>query len=225
MTKRSFKIDKDIFRENLNKYTKKAFHMLPELDNPFILDIGCGSGAPTMELARLCNGQIIGLDINQSLLDDLTKKIKEAGLSDRVRPVKCSLFELDFPDETFDIIWSEGSIAVIGFERGLKEWRRFLKPSGFLVIHDDIKNFPEKCELVSSCGYDLIGHFKLPGDVWWREYYSPLEEYITKVRTEYGNEHEALLVCDNEQREIDMFKKNPSQYGSVFFIMQKMKKS
>jgi len=114
-------IDKDLLREGFSKYTRKAFHMLPELDKPRILDVGCGSGVPTMELAKLSNGQIIGLDVNQPSLDRLKRKSEKAGLSDRVKVMKCSMVDMDFPDESFDIIWAEGSIAVIGFKRGLKE--------------------------------------------------------------------------------------------------------
>jgi len=116
-----FQLRKDRIRKHLLKYTRKAFRMLPKLDKHHILDVGCGSGIPTMELARLSNGQIIGLDINQPLLDRLTRKIEKAGLSDRAKTLKCSMFDMDFLDESFDIIWAEGSISVIGFERGLKE--------------------------------------------------------------------------------------------------------
>ena len=213
--------DKDLLREGLIKYTRKAFHMLPKLDKPGILDVGCGSGIPTMELARLSNGQIIGLDINQPLLDRLRRKIEKAGLSDRVKTLKRSMFDMDFPDESFDIIWAEGSISVIGFKRGLKEWRRFLKPNGFLVVHDDIENITEKLEQVSSCGYDLLEHFTLHEDTWWIEYYAPLEKRISEIRTKHTDDLKALVALDNDQREIDMFKKNPKRYGSVFLIMKK----
>jgi ubiquinone/menaquinone biosynthesis C-methylase UbiE len=216
-----FKREKDMLRKNLVKYTREAFQMLPKLDNPRILDIGCGSGVPTMELAHLCNGQVIGVDNNQSLLDSLEEKISEAGLSDRVHTLNCSLFELDFSDEYFDVIWSEGSIFAIGFAKGLQEWRRFLRPGGFLVVHDEEKGFAEKCEYISRYGYHLIGNSVLSGDTWWREYYDPLERYITEIRGNYSNNPEVLSFCDSEQREIDMFKENPGQYGSVFFIMQK----
>ncbi len=145
MTKETLlEIYQDHLRESFNTYTRKAFQMLPELDKPHVLDIGCGSGVPTIELAMLSNGQIIGLDIQQSLLDKLKRKIEELGFSNRVRTVKCSMFEIDFPDESFDVIWAEGSISIIGFENGLKIWRRFLKPNGFLVVHDDIKNIINK---------------------------------------------------------------------------------
>jgi len=210
-----------MIRGGLSKYTKKAFHMLPEWDKPRILDVGCGSGVPTMELARLSKGQIIGLDINQPLLDRLARKIKKAGLSDRIKTVNCSILDMDFPDESLDIIWAEGSIWVIGFERGLREWRRFLKPKGFLVVHDEVGNITEKLELVSSCGYDLLEYFILGEDTWWMEYFAPLEKRINEIRTNHADDPEALAELDSDQREIDMFKKNPGQYCSVFFIMQK----
>lgn len=196
--------------------------MLPELDKPHILDIGCGSGVPTMELARLSDGQIIGLDIDQALLDKLARKAEEAGLADRVKTLNCSMLELNLPDESFDIVWAEGSIARIGFERGLREWRRFLKPNGFLVVHDEMTNLTQKLEQISGCGYDLLGHFTLPGDTWWTEYYGPLEKRIHEIRRECVDEPQALLELDNEQREIDMFKENPGRYGSVFLVMQKI---
>ena len=70
----SFSVKKDLVREHLNKYTRKAFQVLPKINNPTILDIGCGSGIPTLELARLSHGEILGIDIDQPALDKFTKK-------------------------------------------------------------------------------------------------------------------------------------------------------
>ncbi|MFX1255336.1 MAG: class I SAM-dependent methyltransferase [Promethearchaeota archaeon] len=220
-TRKTLEIDKDLIRENFNKYTRKAFQMLPKLHKPRILDIGCGSGVPTLELARLSNGQIIGLDVNQSALDNLNTKIEKLRLTDRVKPVKGSMFELKFQDESFDIVWAEGSISVIGFKRGLKEWRRFLKPNGFLVVHDEQKNMTKKLEEISNCGYKLIGHFKLSEAIWWVDYYEPLEKLINDTRIKCANEPNGLLEFANEEREINMIKKNPALFRSVFFVMQK----
>ena len=47
---------KDKIRKRLLKYTRKAFHILPQMNKPRILDVGCGSGIPTLELARLSQG-------------------------------------------------------------------------------------------------------------------------------------------------------------------------
>ncbi|MDH5783931.1 MAG: methyltransferase domain-containing protein [Candidatus Bathyarchaeota archaeon] len=212
---------KDHFRERLNKYTRKAFKMLPNLEKPRILDIGCGSGVPTIELAKLCDGEIIGIDINQSLLDKLNLKIEEEGFSNRVKTMKCSLLEIDFPDESFDIIWAEGSIWIIGFEKGLREWRRLLKPNGFLVVHDEIKTVSNKLKKIPSYGYKLIDYFSLPEDAWWTEYYRPLEIRIKELYMKYKNNPEALRILRKYQNEIDMVKRNPNEHSSAFFIMQK----
>ncbi|HUV64140.1 MAG TPA: hypothetical protein VMW24_09590 [Sedimentisphaerales bacterium] len=55
--------NRDQFRANLLEFTRKAFHMLPRLDKPRILDIGCGSGVATLELARISGGNIVAVSI------------------------------------------------------------------------------------------------------------------------------------------------------------------
>ena len=215
-------LNEDNLRKCFNKYTRKAYQMIPKLNKPRILDIGCGSGIPTIELAKLCNGQIIGLDIIQSLLDKLNKKIEEEGLTNRVKTVNCSMFEIKFSDESFDIIWSEGSILSIGFEKGLIEWKRLLKPKGYLVIHDEIMDITKKLKLIPSCGYSLLGHFTLPEDAWLTEYYGPLEKRIQELVLKYNENIEILKVFVKKKNEIEMEKRNPKNYGSIFFIMQKL---
>lgn len=199
--------------------------MLPQLDKPRILDIGCGSGIPTLELARLRRGKVIGIDIDQPALDKFTDKIKEAGLTDRVKAVTCSMFTMDFEDESFDIIWSEGFIYAIGFERGLREWKRFLKPDGFMVIHDEQGNIKEKIEQISSCGYELLGYFTLSEDVWWKEYFAPLEKLIAESQTIYTDDPKVLEEFHRAQGELDMFRKHPERNSSVCFVIKKKRPS
>jgi len=215
-------LDLDHFREVFNKYTIEAFQKLPKLEKPRILDIGCGSGVPTMELARLSDGEIIGIDIDQELLDILSKKIEHEGLTNRVKAIKCSLLDIKFPDNSFDIIWAEGSITTLGVERSLEGWKRLLKPSGFLVVHDEIKHFFEKRNKVISCGYKMIEHFSLPEEAWWEEYYSPLEIKIKELYKKYGNDADAIGVLNIHQTEVDIVKASPKSFQSVFCIMQKL---
>ena len=216
-----FQINKDLVRKRLVKYTRKAFRMLPQLDKPRILDVGCGSGVSTTELAELSKGEIIGIDIHQPSLGRFTKRIEEVGLSDRVKALNCSMSNMEFAEKSFDIIWSEGSIFVIGFEKGLIEWRRFIKPNGFLVVHDEKGNIEEKIKQVSSCGYQLLGHFILNEDTWWAEYFAPLAKLICETREKYANDPKVREQLHNAQREIDMFKKDPKLNSSAFLIMQK----
>jgi ubiquinone/menaquinone biosynthesis C-methylase UbiE len=205
----------------MSKYTRRAFRVLPELESPRILDVGCGSGVPTIELAELSDGEIVGIDVDQSVLDILNRKIEKEGFLNRVKTRKCSLFEIDFPDESFDIIWAEGVSSIIGFERGLSEWRRLLRANGFLVIHDDSRDISYKLEKISGHGYRLVKYFSLPEEAWWREYYRPLEIRVKELYVKYKNNADALEILRKQQNEIDMVKKNPKEYGSAFFVMQK----
>ena len=195
--------------------------MLPKLDKPRILDIGCGSGVPTMELARLGQGEVIGIDIDQSALDKLTKKIRQAGFSSRVQAINCSILDMVFPAESFDVIWSEGSVFVIGFKRGIQEWKRFLRSNGFMVIHDEKGNVEEKLEQISKCGYKLLGYFVLSEDTWWTEYFAPLEKLIAKSQTSYTDDPHTLEELNQAQRELKMFKNNTERNSSVYFVIQK----
>jgi ubiquinone/menaquinone biosynthesis C-methylase UbiE len=195
--------------------------MLPKLDRPRILDIGCGSGVPTMELARLGQGEVIAIDIDQSALDNLTGKVRQAGLSDRVRAVNCSILDMAFPDGSFDIVWSEGVIFVIGFQRGIQEWKRFLKPGGFMVIHDEKGDVQEKLQQISQCGYKLLGYFTLSQETWWTEYFAPIEKLIAESQISHANDPHTLEELGQARMELEMFRRNPERNNSVYFAMQK----
>ena len=216
-----YKIKKDRLRENLLKYTRKAFELLTKHNNPRILDVGCGSGIPTMELAKLSGGHITGVDINKFSLDRFRKKVKGTGLTKQIEIVEKTMSILDFPDEYFDIIWTEGSIAAIGFEEGLKRWRRFLKLHGFLVIHDDISDITKKIKLISDYHYKLISRFIISQKVWWQKYYTPLEKLIQEFHNNYLNDYELIKELSKDQVEIDRSKSNPLLFSSIFYIIQK----
>ena len=212
---------RDEIRKRLLKYMRKAFRILPQMDKPRILDIGCGSGIPTLELARLSQGEVTGIDIDQPALDKFAVKIAETGLNRRVQALNCSIFDMDFPEETFDVIWSEGSIYAIGFEKGLREWKRFLKLGGFMVIHDEQGDVNEKLEQISTCGYELIGHFLLSKETWWKEYFAPLEKSVTEAETRGSNNVKVLEEIRQAREELDTFKKNPERNSSVYFVVKR----
>jgi ubiquinone/menaquinone biosynthesis C-methylase UbiE len=216
-----FQVRRERIRKYLLKYTRKAYRMLPRMERPRILDIGCGSGIPTLELARLSQGEVIGIDIDRPALDKFARQIREAGLSDRVQAVNCSIFDMNFPDENFDIIWAEGSIYAIGFERGLRQWRRFIKSGGFMVVHDERGDVEEKLEQISKCDYALIGHFILSKETWWTEYFAPLERLIGEYQIKYADDPKVLEELHRAQEELDTFNQNPERNSSVYFVMKK----
>ena len=100
----------------------------------------------TLVLARETYGRIIAVDRHQPYLDELDRRAKRQWLSDRIHTINASMMALDLPDETFDLIWSEGAIYVMGFEQGLRAWKRLLKPGGAITTRLD-----ENSALLAGC--------------------------------------------------------------------------
>lgn len=126
-----------------DKSTRKAFSFLKNLPaKPLILDIGCGHGKQTLELARISKGKIIALDNYQPFLDILMSKVKEKSFDKRIIPKNQSMLEIDFNNDTFDIIWAEGSIFVMGFQNGLKKCYQLLKNYGYFVVSEVVLLLP-----------------------------------------------------------------------------------
>jgi len=120
-----------------NKSTRRAYRMLKNLPKtPRILDVGCGPGMQTVELAKLSGGHIVALDFHEPFLEQLKEAIKKADIEDQVKAVKGDMRNIKFEDCSFDVVWSEGAIFMIGFEKGLREWRRLLTPDGYVVVSE-----------------------------------------------------------------------------------------
>jgi ubiquinone/menaquinone biosynthesis C-methylase UbiE len=237
-------IHKDMPRQGSGRdeYTHKAFEMIPTIKQPKILDIGCGPGVQTIKLAKLSDGEVIGIDIVDQFLDQLKESIEKENLQDRIKAVNQSMTEIKYPEESFDIIWAEGSIFIMGFEKGLAEWKKYIKPNGYLAVHEMawIKDNPPKeiraywervypqiatmednLQIIKKCGYKILGYFPLPEDAWWDLYYTPLENRLKKMRIKFKDNTKGMEMVEEVQLEIDMFRKYSAWYGSVFFVMQK----
>jgi SAM-dependent methyltransferase len=220
---------------------RRAFRMLPIVDRPRILDVGCGRGGTTREIARLSGGQVTGVDIDRRALDDLMERAEEENLSGRIRVVNRSMLEMDLDEGSIDVIWAEGSVHIVGFEVGLDAWRRFLAPKGCLVIHEmawlrpdppveiydrwrgvypGIRTLREYVAEIPRHGYRSIDNFSVPEGFWWGEYYRPLEERLRGLRGKYRGDREALEILEDEQRDVDLYRKHSHWYGSAYMIMQ-----
>jgi ubiquinone/menaquinone biosynthesis C-methylase UbiE len=239
-----FDIHKNLPREGSGRdeYTQKAYEIIPKINKPIILDIGCGPGLQTVKLAKLSNGTIYAIDNHQPFLDQLKKTAKEKNLINRIKIINKSMLKMDFPEDFFDIIWSEGSIFIIGFERGLNEWKKYIKKDGYLAVHEmawlksnppkEIKDYfdevypsittiDKNINIIRKCGYKILGHFPLPEDAWWDFYYNPLEKRLEKLKLKYKNNSEALEIIKEQEKEINLYRKYNQWYGSVFYVMQK----
>ena len=225
-----------------NESTCKAFKLVKGLpEKPRILDLGCGPGMQTLELARLSQGKIIALDNHQPFLDKLNHDAQRRGLSAYIETISQDMNWLSFPPESFDLIWSEGALYFMAFENGLKKCRGLLKKNGHLAATelvwlrpdppDEIKqaNLSEypaltgienNMAMVRKAGYQLIGHFTLPDASWTKNYYDPMERRIKELKKKYFAGHEARTVFSACQREIDLFRKYSKYFGYEFFVMK-----
>ena len=209
-------------RAGLIKYTRKAFLKLPRVENPRILDIGCGSGVPTIELAKLSGGEVTGIDIDQSCIEEFNRKIKKENLGNRVKALNLSLSEMKVPDETFDVIWSEGIVGNIGFETSLKEWFRLIKHGGYVVIHYQVSRVADVLPRIPQLGYSLTDTVALPEDAWWTEFYKYIEEKMDMLLKKYANNSNALKLINQYKTEMDMVRKHLSNFSCAFYIMKKI---
>lgn len=239
-----FEIHKDLPREGPGDIstTTRAFHLLKELpDPPRILDVGCGPGQQTLDLASLSSGLIDAVDMHQPFLDELGRRASSAGLSERIHTHKMSMDALDFPEAAFDIIWSEGAIYIKGFENGLRYWRKFLKPGGYIAVTEVswIKNDPpqevkdfwnaaypamlpveDNLKIIKNLGYQLVDHFVLPDFCWTENYFKPLAKRTAMLREKYASNPQVLALLNEEAWEFEIFNKYSSWYGYVFYMMQ-----
>jgi len=226
-----------------NEYTRRAFNFIPTFPiPPFILDIGCGQGMQTLELARISKGKAIALDNHQVFLDMLMEQAKKQSLDEHIIPINISMLEMDFEEKYFDIIWSEGALYLMGFQNGLKRCHQLLKDKGYLAVSElvytapdapdtvyeyfkgeypDIKTIAGNIEIINQEGFNLIAHFTLPESAWLNNYYLPMEKEFPRLNKKYQGNKIALAVFEDFKNEVNFYRQYSKFYGYEFFIMQK----
>lgn len=240
-----FEVHRDLPREGPGDdlSTTRAYALLQELPaQPRILDIGCGPGMQTRQLARLSSGPIYAVDVTWHFLRDQQRLAAAGGLSARIHPIRMSMFDLGFPPASFDLIWSEGAIYIRGFAEGLRACRPLLKEGGYVAVtelswlrpdppepaaafwrtgYPAMTTREENERLVHESGYRLVESFVLPDSSWLEHYYRPMEKRLAMLREKYAANPEVLAVLDAEEEEIGIFEKYSAWYGYVFYVMQK----
>lgn len=224
--------------------TKRAFLATVGLpDNPEILDVGCGVGMQTLDLANLTSGRITAVDNHTPFLTKLQKKAKVCNCRAEIRTALGDMAALDFPPDSFDLIWSEGAAYNIGFENALKTWRSLLRSEGCMAISEvawlkknppqevqsfwadeypDIKYDNDNIATIEASGYKVLNYFTLPDESWWTCYYHPIEQKLHEMRATYQGNAEAQEIFDSFQVEIDMHRKYSDYYGYEFYIMKRI---
>jgi SAM-dependent methyltransferase len=224
--------------------TKKALSFINHLtEESEIADIGCGTGGQTRVLAQHAPGTITGVELFSTFVDLFNKNAKQLNLHHRVKGIVGSMDKLTFQYESLDLIWSEGAIYNIGFERGLKEWRKFLKLGGYVAVteaswftnerpqeieefwndaYPGINTIPIKMAQMQAAGYIPVASFILPEECWTHHFYAPQLKAQDDFLKKYKGNNFAEDFIKNQRYEALLYHKYKAFYGYVFYVVKKI---
>ena len=209
---------------------------------PSILDLGCGVGGQTFHLAELSSGFIVAMDSHGPSIQRLQASITEHGLSRRIRAFTGDMAHTEQPGESFDLIWSEGALYSIGLGKALGVCHGLLRPGGYLAFTDAVwrkENPPasvkagfdldypamgwldDNLEVIRDSGFELVGHFTLPDEAWWDDFYTPMEARIAELRSKYAGDLEASPILDQLAEEPVMHRRYSEFYAYEFFVVRR----
>lgn len=208
-----------------------------------IADVGSGSGAASLVLAKSLLAHVTAVDIVPAFLQKLASRATPLGLSQQIQTVECDMTDLPFENGQLDAIWSEGAIYNIGFENGINEWHRFLKPNGILAVseltwltdkrprelqdywkqeYSEVDTASNKIALLEKNGYSLLGYFVLPKHCWTQNYYGQFQfdEFLDR----HGHSKAANETVESQTKEIAFYEKYNEYYGYGYYIAKKVEK-
>jgi SAM-dependent methyltransferase len=207
---------------------------------PSVLDLGCGVGGQTLYLTELLPGShITAIDSHAPSIERLRAILAERRLVERVRPMAGDMAKIEIPPESFDLVWSEGALYNFGIEKALTMCHGLLRPGGYLAFTDavwrkenpppEVKasfdldypamgKIPDVLAAIARTGFSLVGHFTLPDEAWWDDFYTPMEHRIERLRAKYAGDAEALDVLDQLAQEPEMHRRYSDYYAYEFFV-------
>lgn len=215
---------------------------LSECKDLNVLDVGCGTGASTLQLADALHAKITAVDFIPQFLEALETRATAAGVSGKISTVVDSMDALPFEAESFDLIWSEGAIYNIGFENGIQNWQRFLKPGGILAVSEltwltesrpaELQNhwmneYPEvatasrKIALLEKYGYQPTGYFPLNKNCWLENYYRPMQSRFADFLERHSHSQEVKSIVEAESAEISLYERYAGYVSYGFYIARK----
>ncbi|MCE5210451.1 MAG: class I SAM-dependent methyltransferase [Deltaproteobacteria bacterium] len=224
--------------------TIRALSFIDNFSNEIeIADFACGTGGQTMTLAQNTKGTITGLDIFPDFIEKFNRNVEKLGLQNRVKGIVGSMDNLPFQNEKFDVIWSEGAIANIGFQKGLNYWKNFLKKDGYLALTyeswftderpAEIEKFwvdavPEmstighNISIMQKAGYSLVAAFTLPEKCWTDTYFIPQKAIQKPFLEKNAGNKAAETFVEYMKHEAELYSKYKQYYGYVFYIGKKI---
>ncbi len=217
--------------------TLRALALCPLPGRPSVADLGCGSGASTLVLARSLQVPILAVDADGAALDDLWEAAGTQGLLPMIEPRTGDMAEPRILAGSLDLLWSEGAIAIIGWHQGLRLWKDLVRPGGVLAVTDATwfeEDPPPEAQrawaqwypgmgteasnlrAARDLGWEVIGTFRLPRQDWW-DYFEQVE---IQCRRHRGDES-LREVIEAMRQETDLYRRTGHSYGYAFYILRR----
>lgn len=124
-------------RAGLNPFLLESYRFLYSLLSSRcrggkILDYGCGTGIHLVNLAKI-GREVVGIDLSKKSLEIAEKRLKNERLDGRVKVLLMDCEKLEFPDNSFDVVFDGGTFSSLDLDKTLSEISRVLKPNGILM--------------------------------------------------------------------------------------------
>jgi arsenite methyltransferase len=114
------------------------FSLGPIQPGEAVLDIGCGAGFDAFLAARLTGpeGRVVGIDVTPAMVEKAREHGRRLSLGNvAFQPGEAE--SLPFPDETFDVVISNGVLNLtLDKDKAVAEMHRVLKPGGRAMLAD-----------------------------------------------------------------------------------------
>ncbi len=115
-----------------------AARLIPELTaSAKLLDVGCGPGTITVDLARRVSpGQVVGIDVSSKIIDHAAKLAADEGVHNVSFQIG-DVYALDFANASFDIVHAHQVMQHLARPiAAMAEIRRVLRPGGVFAARD-----------------------------------------------------------------------------------------
>ena len=113
-----------------------AFHLLGDIRNKTVVDLGCGKGENMVPLAKR-GADVTGIDISPDLIQLALQRIVAANINARV--LVGSAYETGLESESVDVIFCVALIHHLDIPRVRDEMYRILKKGGFIVLLEPVR--------------------------------------------------------------------------------------
>jgi ubiquinone/menaquinone biosynthesis C-methylase UbiE len=135
-------LGKTVIHPGGGRSTEELLAMAAPEPGQRVLDAGCGIGTTAAQIARRFNCEVVALDINEANLDRARCTIEQVGVDDRVTVHRGDIEQLDFGDESFDVVIVEAVTMFVHRKRAAAEVVRVCRRGGRVVDHEFIWRKP-----------------------------------------------------------------------------------